>query len=287
MSSRIEDRFATLQDIGRSGLVTFTMAGDPDPETSLAIMKVLPVAGADFIELGMAFSDPMADGPVIEAAGRRALQAGINLHKTLDIVREFRREDDETPVILMGYYNPVYRYGPVQFVRDAHEAGVDGLIIVDLPPEEDAELCLPALEEELRFIRLVTPTTDRERLPQVLRHSSGFLYYVAVAGITGAGSGAVDDIAAALGRIRENSDLPVAVGFGIKTPEQVADLATVADAVVVGSAIVQRIATEAAAGKASADIAGDVSAFVRELAGGLKTDAVTKKADPKTEQRTG
>ena len=239
---RIERRFAALADQNRAGFVAFITAGDPDLETAQALLNGLPGAGADIIELGMPFTDPMADGPSIQASSLRALAAGQTMIKTLDMVRAFRKTDTDTPIILMGYYNPIYHYGVEAFVTDAHAAGVDGLIIVDLPAEEDAELCQPALAGGLRFIRLLTPTTDDTRLDRVLENTSGFLYYVSIAGITGAAIGASDAVAQARARFAAKSPLPVAVGFGIKTPDQAAAMARVADAVVVGSAIVDRVA---------------------------------------------
>lgn len=242
MVDRIAARFAALKQEGRPGLVTYIMAGDPDLETSFDILKGLPAAGADIIELGMSFSDPMADGAAIQAAGLRALKVGNTLAKTIDMVRRFRAGDEATPVILMGYYNPIYHYGVDAFITDALAAGIDGLIIVDLPPEEDTELCIPAKAAGLHFIRLATPTTDEKRLPAVLQHTSGFLYYVSVTGITGGASAQVDVIGKALADIRKQTDLPIAVGFGIKTPQQAAQMGSVADAIVVGSAIVNVIA---------------------------------------------
>lgn len=239
---RIERRFRSLRAEGRAGLVTFTTAGDPNLETAFEILRRLPAAGADLIELGMPFSDPMADGPTVEAAGHRALRAGATVAGILDMVARFRREDQDTPVVLMGYYNPIYSYGVDRFIADALAAGIDGLIVVDLPPEEDAELCLPAVRAGLRFIRLATPTTDDKRLPRVLANSSGFIYYVSVAGITGTQSSVAATVKAALARLRRHTELPVAVGFGIRTPEQAAEIADFADAVVVGSAIVSVVA---------------------------------------------
>src|SRR5512143_3443928 len=240
MTTRIDRRFAALKKEGRAALVTFTMAGDPDYETSLAIAKALPKSGADIIELGMPFTDPMADGPSIQAAGLRALKAGTTLKKTLNIVRAFRTEDTATPIVLMGYYNPIYIYGVEKFLADAKAVGIDGLIIVDLPPEEDEELCLPALRAGVNFIRLATPTTDDKRLPAVLANTSGFVYYVSIMGITGTRSAADSEIATAVGRLKRHTDLPVGVGFGIRTPEQAATVAGIADAAVVGSAIVEK-----------------------------------------------
>lgn len=244
MNMRIGQHFADLHHLGRASLVTFVTAGDPDYATSLAIVKALPKAGADIIELGMPFSDPMADGPSIQAASLRALNNGMNLKKVLQMVRDFRNENDTTPIVLMGYYNPIYSYGVTQFVKDAQEAGVDGLIVVDLPPEEDEELCIPANQAGLNFIRLATPTTDEKRLPAVLNNTSGFIYYVSIAGITGTKTGQRTDIGQALHRIRQFSSLPIAVGFGIKTPLQAAKIAEIADAVVVGSALVEKIAAD-------------------------------------------
>ncbi len=237
--SRIKPCFEKLGRENRAAFIAFIMAGDPDMDTSLELLKKLPAAGADIIELGVAFTDPMADGPAIQAAGRRALDAGQTLRKTLEMVRAFRAGDDQTPIILMGYYNPFYAYGVEAFLADAKSAGVDGLIIVDLPPEEDAELCLPAREAGIDFIRLATPTTDDARLPDVIKNTSGFVYYVSVAGITGKGVGAGGAVEAAVARIKSASGLPVAVGFGVKTPEKAADFARFADAVVVGSALVE------------------------------------------------
>ncbi|MGH1478385.1 MAG: tryptophan synthase subunit alpha [Geminicoccales bacterium] len=242
MTGRIEARFAELKEAGRAGLVTYLCAGDPDIETSTRIIEGLPEAGADVIEIGMPFTDPMADGPSIQAGALRALAAGMSLAKTLDLVRQFRTKDDQTPIVLMGYYNPIYHYGTERFLDDAKAVGVDGLIVVDLPPEEDDELCIPALERGIAFIRLATPTTDDKRLPAVLGNTSGFIYYVSVAGITGVGAPVIDRVGQAVKRIRAHSPLPVAVGFGIRTPEQAGEIAKVADAAVVGSALVDKIA---------------------------------------------
>nr|WP_211109135.1 tryptophan synthase subunit alpha [Azospirillum tabaci] len=256
---------------GRAGLVTFITAGDPDLETCRAVLHGLPAAGADLIELGLPFSDPMADGPAIQAASLRALHAGTTARKTLDLVRGFRATDADTPIILMGYYNPIHAYGVDRFLADAIEAGVDGLIVVDLPPEEDEELCIPALKAGVNFIRLATPTTDEKRLPAVLQNTSGFVYYVSIAGITGTASADNAAVGAAVDRLKSRTDLPVAVGFGIKTPEQAANIARVADAAVVGSAIVTRLADGLDAdGKARPGLAEDVLGFVRELAGGVR-----------------
>ena len=238
MTTRIDRRFAELKTEGRAALVTFLTAGDPDPETSLALVQALPAAGADVIELGMPFTDPMADGPAIQMSSQRALKAGQTLKKTLELVRAFRGSDDATPLVLMGYYNPIYVYGVDRFLRDATSAGVDGLIIVDLPPEEDEELCLPALKAGLNFIRLATPTTDDKRLPAVLANTSGFVYYVSITGITGAATPDAEKVAAAVARIKRHTKLPVAVGFGVRTAEQAAGIASGADGVVVGSALV-------------------------------------------------
>ena len=238
MATRIDRRFAELKTEGRAALVTFLTAGDPDPETSLALVQALPAAGDDVIELGMPFTDPMADGPAIQMSSQRALKAGQTLKKTLELVRAFRGSDDATPLVLMGYYNPIYVYGVDRFLRDAKSAGVDGLIIVDLPPEEDEELCLPALKAGLNFIRLATPTTDDKRLPAVLANTSGFVYYVSITGITGAATPDAEKVAAAVARIKRHTKLPVAVGFGVLTAEQAAGIASGADGVVVGSALV-------------------------------------------------
>lgn len=267
---RIARRFAACQAAGRAGLVTFITAGDPDPQTSFALLAGLPGAGADLIELGMPFTDPMADGPAIQAAGLRALKAGATLRRTLDLVRRFRAGDAETPVILMGYYNPIHRYGVAAFLADARAAGVDGLIVVDLPPEEDEELRLPAVEAGISLIRLAAPTTDDARLQVVLTHSSGFVYYVSITGITGTASAAEEAIAAAVARLRRRTTLPIAVGFGIRTPAQAAAVARVADAVVVGSAIVSRIAANLdESGAPRPGLVADVLGLVRELAEGV------------------
>lgn len=240
--TRIDRRFAALKDEGRAGFVAYVSAGDPDPETSLEIVRGLPGAGADIIELGMPFTDPMADGPAIQASGLRALRAGANMNRTLELVHKFRTGDNDTPIVLMGYYNPIYVYGVDRFLTDAKSAGVDGLIIVDLPPEEDQELCIPAMKAGLNFIRLATPTTDDQRLPTVLQNTSGFVYYVSMTGVTGTKDVNTDHVSAAVARLRSHSDLPVAVGFGIKTPEQVKAIGAAANAAVVGSALVDKIA---------------------------------------------
>lgn len=266
MTTRISTRFAALKEEGRPGLVTFVTAGDPDGETSLAILKALPGAGADVIELGVPFTDPMADGPAIQAAGLRALKGGQTLAKTLGMVRAFREEDQVTPVVLMGYFNPIYIYGVDRFLADARAAGVDGLIVVDLPPEEDDELCIPALDAGLDFIRLATPTTDDQRLPAVLKHTAGFVYYVSITGITGAATPDANVVAAAVARIKGHTDLPVAVGFGVKTPEQASAIAAGADAVVVGSALVEVVRrTLDRDGNATANTVPGVEALVSEL----------------------
>ena len=240
--SRLQSRFAELKQQNRAALVTFVTAGDPDYASSLEILKGLPAAGADVIELGMPFTDPMADGPAIQLANIRALAAKQNLPKTLQMVREFRVTDSRTPLVLMGYYNPIFAYGVERFIADAKEAGVDGLIIVDLPPEHNDELCEPAQAAGLDFIRLTTPTTDDQRLPTVLNGSSGFVYYVSVAGVTGAGAATMEHVEQAVARLRRHTDLPLCIGFGIRTPEHAADVARRADGVVVGSALVDQIA---------------------------------------------
>ncbi len=272
MTTRIERRFAALKAEGRAALVTFTMAGDPDTATSLALAKALPKAGADLIELGMPFTDPMADGPAIQAAGQRALKAGQTLIKTLALVRDFRKDDDLTPIVLMGYYNPIYIYGVDRFLTDAKSAGVDGLIVVDLPPEEDEELCLPALKAGLNFIRLATPTTDDKRLPTVLKNTSGFVYYVSITGITGSAAPDAGKVAAAVARIKRHSSLPVAVGFGVRTAEQARAIAAGADGVVVGSALVDVLrASLDANGKAGAGTVKAVTDLVVQLAQGVRS----------------
>ena len=271
-AGRIARRFAALKAEGRAGLVSFITAGDPDPDISAAILDGLPAAGADFIELGMPFSDPMADGPAIQAASQRALRGGQDMVKTLAMVRRFRAADDDTPIVLMGYYNPIYVYGVDAFVADAVAAGVDGLIIVDLPPEEDAELQHPASAAGLDFIRLATPTSDDDRLPKLLAAASGFVYYVSVAGITGTTSAAIGSIAQAVERIRNYTDLPVAVGFGIRTADQAADVARTADAAVVGSAIVEIIGAGVEDGQvALPDLTKSVLDFVSHLSRGVRS----------------
>jgi tryptophan synthase alpha chain len=269
MTGRIDRRFAALKKEGRAALVTFTMAGDPDHETSVAILKALPKAGADVIELGMPFTDPMADGPAIQAAGLRALKAGADMKRTLSAVREFRAGDDATPLVLMGYYNPIYIYGVEKFLADARAAGVDGLIVVDLPPEEDVELCLPAMKAGLNFIRLATPTTDDKRLPAVLTNTSGFVYYVSITGITGAATPDASKVGAAVARIKRHTELPVCVGFGVRTAEQARAIAAGADGVVVGSALVDAVRKSLAAdAKPTAGTVEAVADLVRSLADG-------------------
>jgi tryptophan synthase alpha chain len=261
-ASRLDRRFEALKAEGRAGLVTFICGGDPDPETFQAILDGLPAAGADVIEVGMPFSDPMADGPSIQAGNLRALAAGMTLHRLLDHVTRFRKSDAETPVVLMGYFNPIHKFGPERFLDAAVAAGVDGLIVVDLPPEEDAELCLPALAKGLSFIRLATPTTDDKRLPKVLGNTSGFIYYVSITGITGAAAPVADMVGAAVARIRRHTQLPVAVGFGIREPEQAAGIARLADAAVVGSALVDEVARHVGRG----DVAGLPAAIHSKVA---------------------
>ena len=271
MSGRISRRFAALADEGRAGLVTFTMMGDPDIETSFAILAGLSDAGADIIEIGSPFTDPMADGPVIQRAGQRALKAGITLGKTLDLVRRFRERDDVTPLVLMGYYNPIYIYGVERFLDDALAVGLDGMIVVDLPPEEDGELCRPALDAGLSFVRLVAPTTDEARLPAVLTNTDGFVYYISITGITGAAGATAAATRAAVERLRRHTQLPVAVGFGIKTAEQAAEVARVADAVVVGSALVAAIEQGVDAdGGATPACRDNALALVRALGEGVR-----------------
>ncbi len=268
--SRIKQRFAALRSEGRAGLVAYLTAGDPDPDISARLFAGLPAAGADLIEIGMPFSDPMADGPAIQDAGQRALKAGMTLQRTLALVRGLRRRDDATPIVLMGYYNPIYRRGAERFVGEALEAGVDGVIVVDLPPEEDAELADPAHRAGLDVIRLATPTSDERRLPRIVEGASGFLYYVAIAGITGTRPADTSAVAAAVGRLRRFTPLPVAVGFGIKNPEQAAAVARAADAAVVGSSLVQRLALNLDPdGRAKPGLVEAVLAEVRGLAAGI------------------
>jgi tryptophan synthase alpha chain len=272
MTTRIEKRFAALKAEGRAALVTFTMSGDPDYATSLALAKALPKAGADVIELGMPFTDPMADGPAIQAAGVRALKGGQTLIKTLALVGEFRKDNDTTPIVLMGYYNPIYIYGVDRFLVDAKAAGVDGLIVVDLPPEEDVELCLPALKAGLKFIRLATPTTDDKRLPTVLNNTSGFVYYVSITGITGSAAPDAGKVAAAVGRIKRHTKLPVAVGFGVRNAESARAIAAGADGVVVGSALVDVLRTNLDSnGKAGPNLVKAVTDLVSDIAEGVRS----------------
>ncbi len=258
--TRIDAKFAALRTSNRKAFVAYVMAGDPDYDTSLQIVKGLPDAGVDIIELGIPFTDPMADGPTIQLAGQRALEGGQTLQKTLDLATEFRRNDDTTPIVMMGYYNPIYSRGVDSFLTDAAQAGVDGLIVVDLPPEEDDELCIPAQAAGLNFIRLATPTTDDRRLFTVLRNTSGFVYYVSITGITGAAKAISGEVGPEVSRIKARTDLPVVVGFGIKTPDAARTIAGVADGVVVGSAIVSKVA----AGQSPPE----VLEFVRSLADG-------------------
>ncbi|MCE7029026.1 tryptophan synthase subunit alpha [Jiella avicenniae] len=274
MTTRIEARFAKLKEEARPALVTFVMAGDPDHETALEVVRGLPGAGADVIELGMPFSDPMADGPAIQKAGLRALKAGESLKKTLSLVKDFRQGDAETPIILMGYFNPIYIYGVDAFVADALAAGVDGLIVVDLPPEMDDELCLPALDAGLNFIRLATPTTDDKRLPAVLKNTSGFVYYVSITGITGSAAPDAAKVAAAVERIKRHTDLPVCVGFGVRSAEQAAEIGRGADGVVVGSALVSAIEASLQPGGTPAVQA--VTDIVARLAEGVRTSRLAK-----------
>ena len=272
MSTRIDQRFSQLKADGRAALVTFLTAGDPDPATSLAILQALPKAGADVVELGMPFTDPMADGPAIQMSSQRALKGGQTLTKTLDMVRSFRKTDNSTPIVLMGYYNPIYIYGVERFLADAKSAGVDGLIVVDLPPEEDEELCLPALTAGLNFVRLATPTTDDKRLPAVLANTSGFVYYVSITGITGAATPDPGKVTGAVARIKRHTNLPVAVGFGVRTAEQAAAIASGADGVVVGSALVSALkASLDRDDKATAKTVEAVTGLVAELARGVRS----------------
>jgi tryptophan synthase alpha chain len=276
--SRIERRFAALREEGRAGLVTYLTAGDPDPDTSARLFGGLAAAGADLIEIGMPFSDPMADGPVIQEAGQRALKVGMSLRRTLALVRELRRADEATPIVLMGYYNPIYRYGSESFAQDAVAAGVDGVIVVDLPPEEDAELTMPARAAGLDLIRLATPTSDDRRLPLIVEHATGFIYYVAVAGITGTRSADAASVAAAVTRLRRFTQLPIAVGFGIRTPQQAAEVARAADAAAIGTALVQRLALNLNPDNtAKPGLVDAVLADIRALAQGVR-DARRKPA---------
>ncbi|WLR92509.1 tryptophan synthase subunit alpha [Shinella zoogloeoides] len=271
MTARMDKRFADLSAEGRPALVTYFMGGDPDYASSLEIMKALPKAGSDVIELGMPFSDPMADGPAIQLAGQRALKGGQTLAKTIQMARDFRKEDDATPIVLMGYYNPIYIYGVERFLDEALEAGIDGLIVVDLPPEMDDELCLPAIAKGINFIRLATPTTDEKRLPAVLRNTSGFVYYVSMNGITGSALPDPSLVGGAVGRIKAHTKLPVCVGFGVKTAEHARAIGASADGVVVGTAIVNQIASSLTAdGKASAATVAGVETLVMSLASGVR-----------------
>jgi tryptophan synthase alpha chain len=271
VTTRIDARFAQLAHEGRAAFVTFLMAGDPDPATSLEIIKALPKAGADIIEIGMPFTDPMADGPSIQAAGLRALKAGMTLKKTLAMVGGFRKDDDATPLVLMGYYNPIYIYGVDKFLADAKTAGVDGLIIVDLPPEEDTELCVPALKAGLNFIRLATPTTDDKRLPAVLANTSGFVYYVSITGITGSASADSKAVGDAVARIKRHTDLPVCVGFGIRTPDAARAIAERANGAVVGTALVDALRGSLdAEGRATGKTVSAVAELASSLAQGVR-----------------
>ncbi|MDF1600861.1 tryptophan synthase subunit alpha [Mesorhizobium sp. YIM 152430] len=272
MTTRIDRRMADLKAEGRPALVTYFMGGDPDYDTSLSIMRALPKAGSDIIELGMPFSDPMADGPAIQAAGLRALKAGQTLKKTLRMAAEFRRQDDATPIVLMGYYNPIYIYGVEKFLADAKASGIDGLIVVDLPPEMDGELCIPALKAGINFIRLATPTTDDKRLPKVLENTSGFVYYVSMLGITGSALPDTTKVAGAVARIKGHTDLPICVGFGVKTAEQARAIGASADGVVVGTAIVNAVANVLGPkGEKTADPAEAVATLVSGLAQGVRS----------------
>lgn len=272
MTTRIDRRMADLKAEGRPALVTYFMGGDPNYETSLSIMKALPKAGSDIIELGMPFSDPMADGPAIQAAGLRALKSGQTLKKTLKMAADFRKDDDATPIVLMGYYNPIYIYGVEQFLADARASGIDGLIVVDLPPEMDGELCIPALEAGINFIRLATPTTDDKRLPKVLENTSGFVYYVSMLGITGSALPDTSKVAGAVARIKGHTDLPICVGFGVKTAEQARAIGASADGVVVGTAIVNAVANVLGPnGEQTADPAEAVATLVSGLAQGVRS----------------
>jgi tryptophan synthase alpha chain len=271
MTTRIDARFAQLAKESRSAFGTYVMAGDPDPATSLEILKALPKAGADMIEFGIPFTDPMADGPSIQAAGLRALNAGMTLKKTLEMVRAFRKDDDVTPLVLMGYYNPIYIHGVDKFLADAKSAGVDGLIIVDLPPEEDTELCMPALKAGLNFIRLATPTTDDKRLPAVLANTSGFVYYVSITGITGAAAADSKTVGDAVARIKRHTDLPVCVGFGIRTPEAARAIAERANGAVVGTALVDALRGSLdSEGRATAKTVNAVAELAASLAKGVR-----------------
>ena len=279
MTARLDQAFARCRAESRAALVTYVMAGDPDPETSLTILAALPGAGADIVEFGLPFTDPMADGPAVQAAGLRALKAGQTVALTLALVRRFREANAATPVILMGYYNPIYTYGVARFLADAKAAGVDGLIVVDLPPEEDEELCLPALAAGLAFVRLATPTTDERRLPAVLKNTGGFVYYVSITGITGTATPDFDAVAGAVARIRRHTPLPVVVGFGVRTGAHAAAVARGADGVVVGSAIVDALKGSLDGdGRATDATVPAVAGLVRELAAGVRGAAASKAA---------
>ncbi len=271
MTQRMTDCFAKLTAENRPAFVTYFMGGDPDFDTSVEIMKGLPAAGADVIELGMPFSDPMADGPSIQAAGLRSLEAGHNIPKCLEMVRRFRADDEATPIVVMGYYNPIYQYGAERFLADAKQAGIDGMIIVDLPPEMDEELCIPAINEGLNFIRLATPTTDEKRLPKVLSNTSGFVYYVSINGITGAAAPKPDEVAQSVAHIKAKTDLPICVGFGVRTAEQAASIGRAADGVVVGSAIVSAIADSLQDGKAGSGTINAALSTVSSIAEGVRS----------------
>ncbi|MEP2978554.1 MAG: tryptophan synthase subunit alpha [Lentilitoribacter sp.] len=277
MTARMDKRFADLKAQNRPALVTYFMGGDPDYDSSVGIMKALAQSGADVIELGMPFSDPMADGPAIQMAARRSLQGGQTLQKTLEIAKEFRKEDQDTPIVLMGYYNPIYIYGVDRFLDAALEAGIDGLIVVDLPPEMDDELCIPSLEKGINFIRLATPTTDNKRLPKVLKNTSGFVYYVSMNGITGSALTETANVSEAVKRIKSHTELPICVGFGVKTAEQAQAIGADADGVVVGSAIVSQIANSLDEnGAATADTVSNVSTLIKELAQGVANARIEK-----------
>src|SRR5215211_5547187 len=272
MTARLETRFARCRAEGRAALVTYVMAGDPDPDTSLAILRALPQAGADVVEFGLPFTDPMADGPAIQAAALRALKAGQTTARTLDLIRRFRAEDADTPVILMGYFNPIYRYGVDRFLAEAKEAGVDGLIVVDLPPEEDDELCLPTLKSGLAFVRLATPTTDDRRLPAVLANTAGFVYYVSITGITGAATPDFGKVATAVERIKRHTPLPVVVGFGVKNGTHAAAIAQGADGVVVGTALIEAVkGTLDPDGRATSQTVEAVATLVKDLSAGVRS----------------
>lgn len=275
MTQRMTNRFAALREANRPAFVTYFMGGDPDYETSLEIMNGLPGAGADVIELGMPFSDPMADGPTIQAGGLRALESGHNLVRTFDMVRAFRETDNETPIVVMGYYNPIYQYGTETFLLEAESAGIDGMIIVDLPPEMDDELCVPALKQGLNFIRLATPTTDAKRLPKVLTNTSGFLYYVSINGITGTAAPDPDIVAQSVGHIRGKTDLPICVGFGVRNAEQAAAIGRAADGVVVGTAIVKAVEDSLNEGKAGEFTVSNTLDLVASIAAGVRSARVS------------